>query len=499
MLNYRHKIVTLSGEVVNAGGALTGGSLYQKNTGIMSRKNEVKALEDELVRVKNEEHILTKELEKLNRDQEELSIKKQEIIDKIYEKNLELADLNNKIKNVNDETFKIKNSIKSLELELKDIDSRKIKIVKEIEIVNEKISQFENKEVTNSEKVKELDKKREELSKTLSKYKDKLTNMKINKAKLQEVIEGREKEANRINSSIEEVENKLINITKYLEEIKANKEESKKEIVLCEKFIKEEEVNIITLEENFKSFELKKGKLKENISSAENILEVLSVEIAKKEEEVHKNDITYTKQENEKNILNKRLLEEFNTSFEEEKNRFKPIEDMNSHKVRISTLKARITGLGNVNVNAIEEFKEISEKYNFMTTERDDLEKAKEELLNDGDELTGNIDINVQPPGKKLQNINLMSGGEKVLSAIALLFSILKMKPTPFCILDEIEAALDDANVRRYAEFLGKFRDNTQFIVITHRKGTMEAADVMYGVTMEEKGISKIVSVDCDK
>ncbi|EOU1670087.1 chromosome segregation protein SMC [Clostridium perfringens] len=541
MLNYRHKIVTLSGEVVNAGGALTGGSLYQKNTGIMSRKNEVKALEDELVRVKNEEHILTKELEKLNRDQEELSIKKQEIIDKIYEKNLELADLNNKIKNVNDETFKIKNSIKSLELELKDIDSRKIKIVKEIEIVNEKISQFENKEVTNSEKVKELDKKREELSKTLSKYKDKLTNMKINKAKLQEVIEGREKEANRINSSIEEVENKLINITKYLEEIKANKEESKKEIVLCEKFIKEEEVNIITLEENFKSFELKKGKLKETISSAENILEVLSVEIAKKEEEVHKNDITYTKQENEKNILNKRLIEEFNTSFEEEKNRFKPIEDMNSHKSRISTLKARITGLGNVNVNAIEEFKEISEKYNFMTTERDDLEKAKEELLNvieemtskmrvvfrqnfnilnklfdetfkelfkggsaklvlgEGDELTGNIDINVQPPGKKLQNINLMSGGEKVLSAIALLFSILKMKPTPFCILDEIEAALDDANVRRYAEFLGKFRDNTQFIVITHRKGTMEAADVMYGVTMEEKGISKIVSVDLDK
>ena len=541
MLNYRHKIVTLSGEVVNAGGALTGGSLYQKNTGIMSRKNEVKALEDELVRVKNEEHILTKELEKLNRDQEELSIKKQEIIDKIYEKNLELADLNNKIKNVNDETFKIKNSIKSLELELKDIDSRKIKIVKEIEIVNEKISQFENKEVTNSEKVKELDKKREELSKTLSKYKDKLTNMKINKAKLQEVIEGREKEANRINSSIEEVENKLINITKYLEEIKANKEESKKEIVLCEKFIKEEEVNIITLEENFKSFELKKGKLKETISSAENILEVLSVEIAKKEEEVHKNDITYTKQENEKNILNKRLLEEFNTSFEEEKNRFKPIEDMNSHKSRISTLKARITGLGNVNVNAIEEFKEISEKYNFMTTERDDLEKAKEELLNvieemtskmrvvfrqnfnilnklfdetfkelfkggsaklvlgEGDELTGNIDINVQPPGKKLQNINLMSGGEKVLSAIALLFSILKMKPTPFCILDEIEAALDDANVRRYAEFLSKFRDNTQFIVITHRKGTMEAADVMYGVTMEEKGISKIVSVDLEK
>lgn len=541
ILNYRHKIVTLSGEVVNAGGALTGGSLYQKNTGIMSRKNEVKTLEDELVRVKNEEYILTKQLEELNNLQEDLNRQKKEITDKIYEKNLQLADLNNKIKNVNDETFKIKNSIKSLELELKDTDSRKAKIEKEIELVSEKISQVENEGVTNSQRIKELEKKCEELSKTLSKHKDRLTNMKINKAKLQEVIEGREKEAARINSSIEEIENKIVNITKYLEEIKSNKEESKKEITLCEKFIKDEEGNILTLEEHFRSFELKKGKLKENINLVENAIEVLSVEIAKKEEEVHKNDITYTKQENEKNILNKRLLEEFNTSFHEEKNRFKPIEDVNAHKSRITTLKARITGLGNVNVNAIEEFKEISEKHNFMATERDDLEKAKEELLNvieemtskmrvvfrqnfnilnklfdetfkelfkggsaklvlgEGDELTGNIDINVQPPGKKLQNINLMSGGEKVLSAIALLFSILKMKPTPFCILDEIEAALDDANVRRYAEFLGKFRDNTQFIVITHRKGTMEAADIMYGVTMEEKGISKIVSVDLDK
>ena len=120
-------------------------------------------------------------------------------------------------------------------------------------------------------------------------------------------------------------------------------------------------------------------------------------------------------------------------------------------------------------------------------------------ILADGDELTANIDISVQPPGKKLQNINLMSGGEKVLSAIALLFAILKMKPSPFCILDEIEAALDDANVVRYAEFLKKFSDNIQFIIITHRKGTMECCNVLFGVTMAEKGISKIVSVNMNR
>lgn len=119
-------------------------------------------------------------------------------------------------------------------------------------------------------------------------------------------------------------------------------------------------------------------------------------------------------------------------------------------------------------------------------------------IMAEGDVLSGNIDINVQPPGKKLQNINLLSGGEKVLSAIALTFAILRMKPSPFCFLDEIEAALDDANVYRYANFVKEFAKDTQFILITHRKGTMEAANILYGVTMEEKGISKIVSVDLD-
>lgn len=207
-------------------------------------------------------------------------------------------------------------------------------------------------------------------------------------------------------------------------------------------------------------------------------------------------------------------------------------------KQEIFVTKGKITKLGVVNLAAIEEYEEIKEKYEFMSTQAEDLENAKRELnavieemtnemkslfkenfkilnynfdktfkdlfkggsaeliLGEGDELTANIDINVEPPGKKLQNINLMSGGEKVLSAIALLFAILKMKPTPFCILDEIEAALDDANVYRYAEFLKMFSKNTQFIIITHRKGTMEVSDIIYGVTMEEKGVSKVVSVD---
>ncbi len=215
-----------------------------------------------------------------------------------------------------------------------------------------------------------------------------------------------------------------------------------------------------------------------------------------------------------------------------------PMEDKDLFRKKLNTLRREISSLGHVNVAAIEEFREVSEHSTFLSSQKEDLEKAKLELkeiimdmtlrmrtlftenfkvmnenfndtfrrlfqggnakliLGDGDILEAPIEISVQPPGKKLQNITLMSGGEKVLSAIALTFAILRMKPTPFCILDEIEAALDDANVYRFAEFLSEFARETQFILITHRKGTMESADALYGVTMEEKGISKIVSMD---
>jgi len=254
--------------------------------------------------------------------------------------------------------------------------------------------------------------------------------------------------------------------------------------------------------------------------------------------EVNKKEVIKAKKESDKEYIYIKLNEELELTYAEALDICEPVIHEESLKQEISSTKSKITKLGIVNLAAIEEYEDIKGKYEFMSAQADDLEKAKEELksviqdmtnemkilfkenfkilnrnfnetfadlfkggsaeliLGEGDELTANIDINVEPPGKKLQNINLMSGGEKVLSAIALLFAILKMKPTPFCILDEIEAALDDANVYRYAEFLKVFSKNTQFIIITHRKGTMEVSDIIYGVTMEEKGISKVVSVD---
>ena len=233
------------------------------------------------------------------------------------------------------------------------------------------------------------------------------------------------------------------------------------------------------------------------------------------------------------------IIEEYDINPETIENTLDNLPSVDSLKKSAYNLKGEIKALGSVNVDAIEKYREVKERYTFLCSQRDDIVEAERKLkgiiselttlmenqfkeqfeiisnnfnetfremfgggkaylrLSDENDVLGSgIDIIAQPPGKNLQNMMLLSGGERALTAISILFSILKMKPSPFCILDEIEAALDDANVKRYADYLRKFSKETQFIVITHRKGTMEAADVMYGITMQEKGVSKLISVD---
>ena len=236
--------------------------------------------------------------------------------------------------------------------------------------------------------------------------------------------------------------------------------------------------------------------------------------------------------------LNDMLFEQYELTKREAENLNIVIEDMTAAKRRLNEIKISIKKLGSINVGAIEEYKEVSERYEFLKEQIDDIEKSKAELGRIIDDLTvsmsekfltqfnkineefkvsfsdffggGNgeivlenpenclespIEIKIQPPGKSVQNINLFSGGEKSLAAMALLFSVLKVTPAPFCIYDEVEAALDDVNVVRFAKYMRKMTDHTQFISITHRRGTMEEADVLYGVTMQEKGVSKLLEL----
>ena len=221
--------------------------------------------------------------------------------------------------------------------------------------------------------------------------------------------------------------------------------------------------------------------------------------------------------------LNDMLFEQYELTKHEAEALNIQIDDMSEAKRRLHEIKVAIKGLGSINVGAIEEYKEVSERYTFLKEQIGDVEKSKNELLKIIEDLTASmsekfadffgggkgelvleepdnclespIEIRIQPPGKSVQNINLFSGGEKSLAAMALLFSVLKVQPAPFCIYDEVEAALDDVNVERFAKYMRKMTDKTQFISITHRRGTMEEADVLYGVTMQEKGVSKLIEL----
>ena len=539
--NNNYRIVTLSGEIIAPGGALTGGSIHGKNNNILGRKREIEELgkklqekNEEIKKLIEESRLLKEEFKSL--DEENLNDR-----DEIHSKNIEIAKNESEIVALKNETEKLSHSIDVTKNEIKKNESEIEHLKKVLREKELELNIIEKQKNVNKKKNLEVDNLLKESRIKVDSAREKLTELKVNKAAIDEILLSKTNDVSRLEDSIFENNLKVEELNTENETNKNVVNELENNIINKGEAIKALELRIEALEEGFKEDEVKKERLKEEFRIKDSKIAEISDIISKEESDLNKKEIQKAKSEMEKESLYTKLNEELDLTLAEAKEIAVDVDDVNKFKESITSLKKRVSALGVVNLAAIEEYEEIKEKYEFMFSQEQDLEKAKGELvevisemtekmkvlfkenfkilnrnfnetfvdlfkggsaeliLSEGDELTANIDINVEPPGKKLQNINLMSGGEKVLSAIALLFAILKMKPTPFCILDEIEAALDDANVYRYAEFLKEFSKDIQFIVITHRKGTMEASDVMYGVTMEEKGISKVVSVDLTK
>ena len=535
---HNYKIVTLTGEVINPGGALTGGSIQGKNANLLGRKREIEELAQNILKLKED---YNNEVSKFNEIKLKIKQLDDEILNKreeVHSKNIELTVLEGEIKNLVNDGDKLSRNIENSKRQ-KEENNNIIKLLLEkLENKKEELNKLDVKSAERKEKAKLIEEELVNNNKERDALKENLVNLKVNNATLEESLQGQRIQLSSKNLEIREKENKIKhlqneifvkhnNINSLLESIKSK-----------EHILRAIEKRVLELENSFREDEVIKVELKESHKAKESITSEIIEVIRVEENELNKRVIQHAKTESEQEAFYNRLNSELNLTLAEAKEIAISVENINTLKDEIFMLKSKIAALGTVNLSAIVEYDEVCEKYEFMSSQELDLQKAKEELievinemtiqmqelfkenfkilnenfgetfkelfkggsaeliLGGDDVLSSNIIINVEPPGKKLQNINLMSGGEKVLSAIALLFAILKMKPTPFCILDEIEAALDDANVYRYAEFLKSFSENIQFIVITHRKGTMEASDVMYGITMEEKGISKVVSVD---
>lgn len=536
--NFSFKIVTTGADVVNAGGALSGGSVYSKNLNIIGRKREIGELKSKIQGLEIEIDKLMIANRQYMSKLKTIDGKNLNLVDSVHSENIEITKIEGKIVAIKSESVKLSNNYKVSMNEISVINNKFNEASKNLTEEEKKIEELTEKEVKLSNHIEQLDKNLSDNDSSMVDLNTKLTSAKIEKAKFDEILTGKIRDVGRISKELEDISNKTNQLTIEIETEKNNTNSYIEKINLNANKINEIKQILGSMDKIFESSDIEKIELKNKHLATNDKLEELSLIVNSKEEEKHRQELSLTKIETENEVLIDKLNMEYKLTLAEALDYKNKVIDSAIIKSIIEDCKRDISGLGNVNVSAVEEYKEVSEKYEFMSSQRDDLVNSKEEIisvindmtiemrrvfttnfekirenfnqtfrelfkggyadliLSGDDVLSANIEINVEPPGKKLQNISLMSGGEKGLSAIALLFAILKMKPTPFCILDEIEAALDDANVTRYAEFLKKFSENIQFIVITHRKGTMEASDVLYGVTMEEKGISKIVSVD---
>lgn len=534
---YKFRIVTLDGQLINAGGSMTGGSRTQ-NSGILSRGNEIEKLKKSLEAALNEMNTLTGEHKLVSED--------------LAAAKADLQGAEGDLLRANEEKIRKEGDLKLATEQLNSVSGGVHELIEEKETLNGRILKINESAKEAREQIsvitKDLEEKESELSgitgskDTLQKDREELSN-KAAELKLRIVSLEKDVEANndtksrlisrkashtdrmtQLNSEIAEISAKNELLTQNINDLTASAEElrsihgdtrAKIDELIKQRDEFEKQQNDFRLHERAKSEEREK----------------LSGEIARLEER----KIAMRKEFDD---LTAKLYDEYQLTRREAAALEIILEDYSQAGKRLSEIKNQIRALGSVNVSAIDEYKEVSERYEFLSGQIADVEKSKNELIKLIDELTAKmaeqfreqfnkintyfgqtfselfgggkaelkleneldileseIEIKVQPPGKNVKNIDLLSGGEKGLSAIALLFAILKVTPAPFCIFDEVEAALDDVNVTRYAQYVRRMTKNTQFILITHRRGTMDEADMLYGVTMQEEGVSKLLEL----
>lgn len=539
-LKHTYKIVTLDGEVFNTGGSITGGSAGsgKESISIINRKNKIKSLNEDIVSINNqiaefEEKMLSVKNSLKNTEEEIVSlescVKSKEI--KVLEIINKQSSVKYEVKRIDEDINKKSEEISNLNEEHKNFQANREKLEKALREIEFKTDNLQNDINEKNDIFSRLKSERNELDMEI-------TNLRITINKIENLKEALLNKTQNYYLTNEQYRNSLIekeeainSINKELTALKDEREKIKAEIIEYEN--SEDSINIV-LNDLIK----RKDAILKKFYDEQDRLKVLNKRISDIEKQNNSYEVKLTRFELQFENYHAKLMDDYEMTIEDALKLEREISDFQNVQVVIRELKDKIKDLGNINISAIEEFKNISERFEFLTIQQNDLIKAKEnlkevikdmekkmrvqflssfeeinnnftevfsvlfsggkarlELEDEENILTSGIEIKVQPPGKKLQSLSLLSGGEKSLTAVALLFSILRMKPSPFCILDEIDAALDEANIYRYTKYLKSFDDMTQFVLITHRKSTMEIADVLYGVTMEEEGVSKLISV----
>ena len=534
---YSFRIVTIEGDVINPSGAMAGGSVAKKTVNILGRSKEIEKLSKQIENIKAEIEKLKNEKQIIIEESSDIFDKEKELQEKAKQAEIDYNVQKQKQDSIEQFILKIENTIQKLKDEKENLTKQKEEAEKNIKFCDENIQKIIE---TNSELQEMIDKFAEsnkDTQKTVDDLNFDITNLKISVSSFDESENSIEEITNIMRQEIENNKKSISNKENLIQELKNENKELNVKIEDCLKRIEEIKDEVQNSGANIEKLKQERIKNNERLVQKEGEQNDLYKTIEDLKAQLVKLDVKKNRLEEDIKAQIDKLWEEYELTPNATEEYTKP-ENVSLTQKRVNNLHADIRELGDVNVNSIEEYNNLKSRYDFMSEQRLDLEntmaklnkmiaeitetmkkqfkekfvvinknfgevfselfgggKAEITLEDENNVLECGININVQPPGKKLQNMLLLSGGERAFTAIALLFAILKMNPAPFCVLDEIEAALDDVNVYRYAEFLKKFAKDTQFLLITHRKGTMEAADTVYGVTMEEHGISKLLSM----
>lgn len=537
---FSFKIVTLDGDVVSTQGSLTGGSKRSEAVNLISRQREIETLATEIEKLTQKEYEVKNKIDYLKVDLNASKTAEKEILEQKNELEIKLAKEQEKLEAINKDLAELEDEKNVYEMEKTSVSNK-------LKLIEQDLSQtnlVQNALSGNKEDADLLIKQKQEHYNQIRKERDEIvanmTTVKVEIASCEAQIKALKEDLDRI---LLEKDKQLSNI----ETLKSHLEENNKFIESAEEMIRIQienakpslaKDNLQKIRKDRENLENSKVAISASIKKLDEDKTVTMEEISKVNDKKYREEANLTKVDTELEAMQERIYEEYSLTYSGCLEFRRPDFEIKEALISINKLKKDISALGYVNVHAIEDCSTLLERYNEMTTQSDDLKKAEEDLvkiikdlsnemltkfddefqkINDSfkvvfrelfgggnarlelteaeDPLNAGVEIMVQLPGKAANKLSLLSGGEKTLTAIALLFSILRLKPLPFSLLDEIEAALDDANIERFAMYLKKLSQTTQFIVITHRKPTMELADSLYGVTMEEKGVSKIVSV----
>ncbi len=537
--HYSLRLVTLDGELLSPGGSMTGGA-FKNNSNLLGRRREIDDAKKKLARMKKQLDELTARVEddhtRRNRLRDEIAA-----VSGLIQKNeFDLTSLDQKMQDLSGRMQETRTARDQIAAERERIAADRRKLEGEKSQSGEELEKSGEQEQEEKDRIESLQTQLETLAQELSREEEGLSKMRVKSAGLTQEMNFISQNLNRLQEEIEAREHESEEIRERIESSGLEREENQRRIEeLREKIAqtkqKEEELGTQLVSLN----EQKEEKLTQRNTFFDR-REELSAEISRLDKEIFRLEEQLKKLEESREKSTEYLWEEYDlTPVQCRDLRMEDPGSVTSLKKRLVDLRREIKSLGNVNVGAIEQYKEVSERYEFLTAQHEDLVKSADdlrriieqldenmratfheqferirqefdqtfrelfgggkgtlELVEGEDILEAGIRVIAQPPGKKLQNMLQLSGGEKSLTAIALLFAIQNLKPSPFCLLDEIESALDEANVDRFAKYLHKLTNHTQFILITHRRGSMSSCDRLYGITMQEKGVSALVSVD---